>query len=137
MKNILVQADIIITTNVLGKEFIVLIKRKHTPFRGIYSLPGGLLKQDERLADAAIRELEADTGIKHKKLGFFDFFDELRRDPRGRVISAVFMARIPYRDIQLHAGNDASSVELCQIQKLPKLGFDHARIISEFIRREL
>ncbi len=135
MKKILVQADIIITTNVLGKEFIVLIKRKHRPFKGIYSLPGGLLKQGERLADTARRELGADTGIKLQKLRFFDFFDDLRRDPRGRVISAVFVAKIPYRKIQLHAGNDASSVELCQINKLPKLGFDHCEIISEYINR--
>ena len=43
---------------------VMLIKRKIPPFQNQWALPGGFVHLDESLEDAALRELQEETGIK-------------------------------------------------------------------------
>src|SRR4051794_39716115 len=106
---------------------VLVITRANEPFRGRLALPGGFLRDDEDIADGAIRELAEETGLDGRRL----HLEQLRtygapdRDPRGRVVSVAFLAMMP--DLPLPtAGSDASSANWAPVDKvLGNLSFDH------------
>ncbi len=111
---------------------IVLIKRGNEPGKGRYALPGGFVEYGERLEDCVVREVLEETGLSTEPLDLVGTYSDPGRDPRGHIISAVFSLRILGGDLK--AGDDAQSVELFDLKHLPLLAFDHARIISDFLR---
>ena len=72
------------------KEGIILIERSNPPFG--WALPGGFVRIDESLEDAAKRELEEETGVKDVYLEQLYSFGSPQRDPRGRVITISYFA---------------------------------------------
>jgi 8-oxo-dGTP diphosphatase len=115
----------------------LVITRANDPFRGRPALPGGFLRDDEDLPDAAIRELGEETGLDGAGL----HLEQLRaygapdRDPRGRVVSVAFLAIMP--DLPLPtAGSDASSATWAPVDKVRgTLSFDHDQILDEAVER--
>ena len=57
-------SDAIVTKLVNGKEHVLLIERANDPGKGELAVPGGFIDMDEDPADAALRELEEECGIK-------------------------------------------------------------------------
>jgi len=110
---------------------VLLIRRGKRPFEGRWALPGGFVDMDERLADAAARELSEETGVKGIRLVFFGYFDATDRDPRGRTLSIAFWGKADQRAVQVRAADDAANVRWFKVENLPSLAFDHERIISE------
>ena len=45
------------------EENILLLKRKKDPYKGYWCLPGGKIESGEHISQAAIREVEEETGI--------------------------------------------------------------------------
>jgi len=114
---------------------ILLIKRNSWPFKNKWALPGGFLDcGKESLEEAAARELMEETSLstKVKDLAFFRTYSNPHRDPRGHVISHVYIARrvegIP------KAGDDAGDVRFFPLNNLPELAFDHRDIITDYIK---
>ena len=48
---------------------MLLVKRKHDPFKGLWCLPMGFAESGESIESAALRELEEEAGIQGKILG--------------------------------------------------------------------
>ena len=70
-----VTVDIVIFTIKEDDLKVLLVKRKIEPFKDNWALPGGFVKIDESLEDAAKRELEEETGVKDVYLEqLFSFF---------------------------------------------------------------
>lgn len=120
---------ILITKDVLPS--ILLIQRKHAPFKGTWALPGGFLDMDEDLQTAALRELKEETQIENIGLKQFKTYGAVHRDPRGRTVSVVFYA-FTEKEIETLAGDDASEAKWFKLRELPALAFDHAHILEEF-----
>jgi len=124
-----VTADIIILKKINNQTYLLLIERKHPPFEGMWAFPGGFLNMDETLEEAALRELQEETGISGVELRQFHTFSKVNRDPRHRTITTVF---IGFTDdtISIEAGDDAAKTQWFSIDKLPPLAFDHGEVME-------
>ncbi len=48
---------------------ILLIQRGYPPGKGLWAVPGGVIEVGESIEEAAVRELEEETGIRAKPVG--------------------------------------------------------------------
>jgi 8-oxo-dGTP diphosphatase len=159
-----VTADTVLFTLRADDLAVLLIQRRHAPYKGAWALPGGFVDQDEALDHAATRELEEETGIKGVALEQLGAFGEPGRDPRGHTITVAFLSFV-VADTPPVAADDAADAAWHSLRTLPltpwgekpakpakgekgekqgekqarrglKLAFDHALII-EVARRRL
>jgi 8-oxo-dGTP diphosphatase len=120
-----------------GEEWkILLIRRGREPFAGMWAFPGGFVDMEETLERASLRELEEETGLKLTAMEQFRVFDAPGRDPRHRTISVVFYAFLPEVGA-VKGGDDASAAGWFPLNDLPPLAFDHAHILSQFLKWKL
>jgi NAD+ diphosphatase len=54
-----------------GDRRLLLARRAHEPFRGLWDTPGGFVEEDENPLDALRRELREETGLEIEPLEFF------------------------------------------------------------------
>jgi 8-oxo-dGTP diphosphatase len=109
---------------------VLLIQRKADPFAGRWALPGGFVDEDERLMDAARRELKEETGLEPMELHQVHTFGDPGRDPRGWTVSVVYLSRVRPEELKPVAGDDAAAVSWFPLDGLPAVAFDHAEILT-------
>lgn len=114
---------------------VLLIKRKNEPFQKMWALPGGLVLNGESLDGAVKRELKEEAGIDVSYLEQLYTFGDPGRDPRNHTISVSYFGLVRPQDFQPTAHTDAEDVEWFNIKKLPRLAFDHKKIIDLAIKR--
>jgi 8-oxo-dGTP diphosphatase len=114
---------------------VLLIKRKNQPFQKMWALPGGLVLNRESLDDAVSRELKEEAGIDVNYLEQLYTFGSPDRDPRNHAISISYFGLVRPQDFEIAAQTDAEEVDWFNIKKLPKLAFDHKKIIDTAIKR--
>jgi len=114
---------------------IMLIQRGVAPFKGMWAIPGGFVRLDESLEDAARRELEEETGIREVFLEQLYTFGKIDRDPRTRVVSVAYYALTNLIGHHVDAASDASNAAWFALEDLPDLPFDHEKILDTAIER--
>jgi 8-oxo-dGTP diphosphatase len=115
---------------------ILLIKRKNAPFKGWWAIPGGFVDENESLGAAAKRELEEETGLRGVRLEQLAAFGDPGRDPRGHTVSVAHLG-FARRGAKVKGADDAEGAEWFPIAHLPKLGFDHPKIIRAALKKML
>lgn len=122
---------------------------------GLYALPGGFVKKNEDLNEAAKRGLEERTGLKNIFLEqFYTFGDTKRHQPEvlrtiieanektpheslqwllDRFISVAYYALINYHDVVPKPDALSDSCTWYPLKKLPPLILDHADIVNRAI----
>lgn len=97
---------------------ILLIKRGNHPYMGCFAIPGGFVNIDEALSSACYRELKEETNVENV---YFEqlktFGDNVKRDPRMRIISTVYMALADKTNIKPVAGDDADEAKWFTVKK--------------------
>lgn len=73
---------------------VLLVKRKDYPFKDKWCLPGGFVKIDETIDDAAKRILKDETNLHDIYIEQLYTFGDVNRDPRMRIVSTSYMALI-------------------------------------------
>ncbi len=131
----LVTVDLVIFTVRDETLKLLLIERRDPPFDGMWALPGGFVRADETLDETARRELDEETGIHDIYLEQLYTFGDPRRDPRCRVITVAYFAIIASDKQMLRASADASDARWFSVGELPKLAFDHDRIVEYSLER--
>jgi 8-oxo-dGTP diphosphatase len=130
-----VTVDIIIFTLKDNALKVLLVKRDLEPFKGTWAIPGGFVKMEESLENAAKRELQEETGVKEVYLEQLYTFGNPNRDPRERVITVTYFALINSDNLPLKATTDVSDADWFSVSTLPKLAFDHSEILNYALKR--
>lgn len=130
-----VTVDVVILTVRGGKLEVLLVKRKHWPFEGMWAIPGGFVTPDESLEDAAKRELAEETHVRDVYLEQLYTFGDPGRDPRTRVITVVYYALIRTEQLHIRAADDAADAGWYPLAALPPLAFDHRKILEYTLTR--
>ena len=128
----------------------LLLPRARTPFAGTLTLPGGFVRLDETLDQAAARVLQQKCHLRSVFVEQLFTFGDLRRDPRARVVSVAYYALVPdsrlaasepisgARVLPLHVdwqGTAGGPATIGGAQGHPRLGFDHADILGRTVQR--
>jgi 8-oxo-dGTP diphosphatase len=135
VESLRVTVDIVIFTLRKGTLQVLLVKRGVPPFEGQYAIPGGFIREDESLEEAALRELHEETGVRNVFLEQLYTFGDPKRDPRGRVITVAYYALITSEKLSLVAGADAAEAQWFPASSLPPLAFDHKSILDYALER--
>jgi 8-oxo-dGTP diphosphatase len=114
---------------------VLLIRRKHNPFKGMWALPGGFIDMEETVEEAVVRELEEETHLKVEELQQLHTFSALNRDPRGRTVSVTFFGVVDSDQSQVSGGDDASDAKWFPLARLPQLAFDHVEAVTMAVER--
>src|SRR4029079_3068126 len=109
---------------------VMLIQRDLQPFEDQWALPGGFVRVDETLDEAARRELEEESGLKDIFLEQLYTFGDLDRDPRERVVTVAYYALVNLAGHEVQASTDARNAAWFPMSDLPRLAFDHQRILE-------
>lgn len=70
---------------VVQEDQVLLVQRAREPQKGLWSIPGGLVKVGETLAQAVRREVEEETGLRVEPVRLVEVFERIVRDGEGRV----------------------------------------------------
>lgn len=130
-----VTVDLAIFTLLKGTLQVLLVKRRQPPFAGMWALPGGFVRIDESLEDAARRELREESGVQDVYLEQLYTFGHPQRDPRMRVITVAYFALVRADKQRLRAATDAAEVGWFPAYAPPPLAFDHQQILDYAITR--
>ncbi|MEQ9069458.1 MAG: NUDIX domain-containing protein, partial [Gimesia chilikensis] len=109
---------------------ILLIQRDLPPFEGDWALPGGFVRLEETLDEAALRELSEETGLKNVYLEQLYSFGTVNRDPRERVVTVAYYALVNLSDHRVQAATDARNAAWFAVDDIPSLAFDHDQILE-------
>lgn len=94
---------------------VLLVKRKSSPGKGLWALPGGFVGENETLEDGVLRELREETKIKvplkvlRGSITHRQVFDAPGRSLRGRTITNAFLIELrssPTADLPAIKGAD-------------------------------
>lgn len=134
-----VTVDVVILTMSDGRLHVLLVRRGVEPFQGMWAIPGGFKRPEERLDEAAERELREETSVEGASVLLqFGAYGDPGRDPRMNVVTVAYLAVLP--DVgRVVAGSDAASAALVPVTDVlegrVELAFDHERILRDAVER--
>lgn len=133
-----VTVDVVLLTVHAGRLSVLLVERDTHPFRGALALPGGFVRPDEDLDEAAVRRLEHETGVRRdtahvEQLGAYGRPD---RDPRMRVVSVAYLVFAPDLPPPV-PGRRTRSVSWRPVEGpgTVTLAFDHDEVLAAGVER--
>ena len=113
---------------------ILLIKQTDPMHQGKWALPGGWIRYDESLRDAAYRLLEELTGIRQLYLEQLKTFGRVDRFPNERVVTVAYYTLVSAEDYPLVIGKCTSAVAWHNANQLPELVYDHNEIAEHGLK---
>jgi 8-oxo-dGTP diphosphatase len=139
----LTTVDVVIFSALSDQLHVLLVKRPegpNEPFPGLWALPGGFVdvERDESLEACAQRKLREKTGVEAPYLEQLGSWGDAKRDPRGWSATHVYFALLPYGEVHLQKGANATDVAWFSVTDTgvkAKLAFDHKIILASAIER--
>lgn len=120
----------------LNKKYfsVLLVKRENYPFKDKWCLPGGFVKIDEDIEDAAKRILKDEANISNIYLEQLYTYGDPKRDPRTRVISTSYMALIDKNKLTYDISKNASwfNVIVLEDEKFIDVTLDNGNEIIKY-----
>ncbi len=119
-----ISVDAIIVKN----SSVLLVKRDLEPYKNYWALPGGYVEFNESSERACRREVREETGLTARKIKLVNVYSDPDRHPN----QAITIAYAVNASGTPKAGDDAGAVRWFQLKKLPKLAFDHGKILRDY-----
>lgn len=94
---------------------ILLCKRQKDPFEDCVEFPGGSVADSELLKSSVVSRVKETTGFDISPIAMLGVYDSLERNPRERVIAAVYLAQPEIND------EDANKIVEEQNKKLQEI----------------
>lgn len=135
-----VTVDLVVLTIRDGALAVLLVNRGEPPYEGQLALPGGFVRPEETLAQAAARELSEETSLEPRAVHLEQLatYGDPDRDPRMRVVTVGYLGLAPGLPEPV-AGTDAATARWMAVETVsrrrPLLAFDHAAILSDGVER--
>lgn len=111
---------------------VLLSRRRHEPFTGLYALPSGAVEASETLDQAVLRHLceKVDVaGLTHlEQLGTQS---DPARDPAQRTIGTSYLGLVP----SSAAATLPEFATWAPVDDLPPMAFDHTRVVRTAAER--
>lgn len=110
---------------------VLLVRRKFSPFAGLWQFPAGFVEWDEEPAETAVREAEEEAGVKVELSSLFAV-EKVSDDPREEIVLIFYKAKIIAGKPK--AGSDADKVGWFTFDKLPKFGSrSHKTVLKKIV----
>jgi ADP-ribose pyrophosphatase YjhB (NUDIX family) len=110
----------VVSTILVNDRKVLLVKRGNDPYRGQWCLPSGFAESGESIADAALRELEEETGIQGRIVHLQDV-DSSTNYYYGDLLFLTF--EVEQIGGEPKAGDDAVEVKYFSLERIPDLAF--------------
>jgi len=121
---------------ILDGERVLLARRGRAPSAGKWSIPGGLVHLGERLEEAAVREVQEETGLRVRLLGLCGVIDRVVRDGDAVRYHYVIIDYVAESvGGRLEAGTDAAEVRWIAVGDLGQ--YDCTEGLADMILRAL
>ena len=135
-----------------GGLCVLLLRRDQGPYQGDWSLPGGFVRIEESLEEAALRVLRDKAQMSDVFMEQLFTFGAVDRDPRARVITVAYYALVDsgrfdealkasaelslFEIVVPWAGETGGAVAICSADgETEPLAFDHAEILGMAVKR--
>ena len=109
---------------------VLLVQHGEGISKGKWALPGGWIRYNEGIDQAAGRILKDLTGVSNIYLEQLRAFGDTNRYPTKRVITIAYYALVKPEDYTLHAGFTAADASWFKISEVPSLPYDHDKILE-------
>ena len=110
-----------------------LVRRVREPHLGRWALPGGPLRSEESLREAARRNLADTTGLDPRHLEQLYTFGAVDRGGADRLVSIVYWALV--RTDEAERIREDPNVAWFPVDALPALAFDHEEVVGWAVKR--
>lgn len=138
-----VAVDLAIMTVVDGQLKVLLVDRPEDDVPG-WAMPGGFVQVDQSLEQTVERVLAEKVGVQNIHFEQLASYGKIDRDPRGRVISIVYLALCPAAALSGQSlatlcvdweGETGGSAQVFQNGQALTLAFDHANVLGDVVKR--
>lgn len=138
-----VAVDLAIITVAEGQLKALLVDRPDNDVSG-WAMPGGFVRIDHSLEQAVERVLSEKVGLQNIHFEQLATYGAIDRDPRGRVISIVYLALCPavvlaeqsLATVRVDWDGEIGGSALASLdEKVLNLAFDHAEILGDVVKR--
>ena len=122
----------VVSTVLVKDRQVLLVKRGRKPYRGLWCLPTGFAETGESIEEAALRELEEETGIRGTITGLVHL-DSAANYFYGDLLFVTFEAE--QAGGALARGTDSAAVRFFPLDKIPRLAFrSNEKAVDAYIR---
>ncbi len=127
-----VAVDVVAFTVRAATLHVLLVQAQSGPFAGHWMVPGGRVRPDESLDEAASRELRARTPAAGVYLEQLYTFGHPARDPRDRVVSVAYVALVADDAVlaDLSGGGKYAASTWQPLARIPALAYDHGAVVT-------
>lgn len=99
---------------------IMLVRRAIEPYKGYWDTPGGFVDHDEMPEDAAVRELEEETGLQGRVISFVGVYLDHYATTKATTLNFFYKLEVTDVD-KASPASDVAEIDWFAIDKLPHL----------------